>query len=88
MVATGGCLGSAKLICESAGHDKILPKLLRDSADIIAPSFAAVLNQSILPDDLKLAIISHPYINQVIKQIATIVGNGELRPLETLRTKR
>ena len=62
MVATGGCLVSAKQICGAAGHDKIPPKLLRDSAEIMGPSFAAIFNQyiltGILPDDLKVAIIS------------------------------
>ena len=61
LVATGSCLVSAKRICEAARHDKISPKLLRDSADIIAPSFTAIFYQSnltgILPDDLKVAVI-------------------------------
>ena len=65
MVATGGCLLSAKRICEATEHDKILRKLLEDSAVIIAPSFAAIFNQSILtgnlPDDLNVAIISPMY---------------------------
>ena len=58
MVATGGYLVSAKRICEVAGYDKIPTKLVRDAA-----SSAAIFNQpiltGILPDDLKVAIISH-----------------------------
>ena len=65
MVSTGGCLVSAKRITEAAGYDKIPSTLLRESADIIAPSFAEIFNQSfltgILPDDLKVAIISPIY---------------------------
>ena len=62
MVPIGGCLVSSKRISEATWHDKITPKLLKDSADIIAPSFATIFNQfiltGILPDDLKVAIIS------------------------------
>ena len=49
-------------ISKATGHDRILPKLLKDSADVIAPSLAYIFNQSILtgifPQDLKTAFIS------------------------------
>jgi hypothetical protein len=47
---------------KSAGHDRIPPKLLKDAAEEIAPSLAAIFNASInlgiFPDDFKIAIIS------------------------------
>ena len=52
-------------ISKACGHDKIPPKLLRDSAIIIAPILSPVFNQSIntgiLPKDLKTAVISPLY---------------------------
>ena len=50
---------------KATGHDKISPKLLKDSADIITKSLTQIFNKSILvgkfPDDLKIAIISPIY---------------------------
>ena len=47
---------------KSAGHDRIPGKLLRDAAEVIAPSLSAILNASIntgiFPEDFKIAIIS------------------------------
>ena len=50
---------------KTTGHDKISPKLLKDSADIITKSLTQIFNKSLLvgkfPDDLKIAIISPIY---------------------------
>ena len=50
---------------KATGHDKISPKLLKDSADKITKSLTQIFNKSILvgkfPDDLKIAIISLIY---------------------------
>ncbi|CAB3989406.1 Hypothetical predicted protein [Paramuricea clavata] len=47
---------------KSAGHDRIPGKLLRDAAEVIAPSLSAIFNASIntgiFPEDFKIAIIS------------------------------
>ena len=47
---------------KATGHDRISPKLLKDSADVIAPSLGYIFNQSILtgtfPQDLKTSVIS------------------------------
>jgi hypothetical protein len=47
---------------KSAGHDRIPGKLLRDAAEVIAPSLTAIFNASIntgiFPEDFKIAIIS------------------------------
>ena len=47
---------------KATGHDRISPKLLKDSADIIAESLTVIFNKSIetgiFPDDLKVAYIS------------------------------
>ena len=47
---------------KSAGHDGIPGKLLRDAAEVIAPSLTAIFNASIntgiFPEDFKIAIIS------------------------------
>ena len=47
---------------KSAGHDRIPGKLLRDAAEVIAPSLSAIFNASIntgiFPQDFKIAIIS------------------------------
>ena len=52
-------------ISKSCGHDKIPPKLLKDSAIVIAPFLTHIFNQSIntgiFPEDLKTAIISPIY---------------------------
>jgi hypothetical protein len=44
------------------GHDRISPKLLKDSAGVITSSLTQIFNQSLLtgvfPDDFKVAIIS------------------------------
>ena len=52
-------------ISKACGHDKILPKLLRDSAIVIAPILSHIFNQSIntgiFPKDLKTAVISPLY---------------------------
>ena len=46
---------------KSAGHDRIPGKLLRDAAEVIAPSLSAIFNASIntgiFPEDFKVAII-------------------------------
>ena len=45
-----------------AGHDRIPGKLLRDAAEVIAPSLTAIFNASIntgiFPEDFMIAIIS------------------------------
>ena len=50
---------------KATGHDRISPKLLKDSADIIAESLTVIFNKSIetgiFPDDLKVACISPIY---------------------------
>ncbi len=50
---------------KATGHDKISPKLLKDSADIITKPLTQIFNKSILveifPDDLKIVIISPFY---------------------------
>lgn len=47
---------------KSAGHDRIPPKLLKDAAEEIAPSLAAIFNASInsgiFSDDFKIVVIS------------------------------
>ena len=47
---------------KSAGHDRIPGKLLRDAAEVIAPSLTAIFNASIntgiFLEDFKIAIIS------------------------------
>ncbi|CAB4034888.1 Hypothetical predicted protein, partial [Paramuricea clavata] len=47
---------------KSAGHDRISGKLLKDAAEVIAPTLTAIFNASIhagvFPDDFKTAIIS------------------------------
>ncbi len=47
---------------KSAGHDRIPGKLLRDAADVVAPSLTAIFNASIntgiFPEDFKIAVIS------------------------------
>jgi len=52
-------------ISKASEHDKIPPKLLKDSAIVIAPILTHILNQSIntgiFPKDLKTAIISPLY---------------------------
>ena len=52
-------------ISKACGHDKIPPKLLRDSAIVIAPILSHIFNQSIntgiFPKDLKTAVISPLY---------------------------
>ena len=49
-------------ISKACGHDKIPPKLLRDSAIVIAPILSHIFNQSIntgiFPKELKTAVIS------------------------------
>ena len=49
-------------VSKATGHDKISPKLLKDSADIVVPTLVNIFNQSIksgiFPDDLKIAVIS------------------------------
>ena len=50
---------------KATGHDRILPKLLKDSADIIAESFTVIFSKSIetgiFPDDLKVLCIYIPH---------------------------
>ena len=62
-------------VSKATGHDKISPKLLKDSADIIAPSLANIFNQSIktgiFPDDMKTAVIS-PIFKSGNKTVLTI----------------
>ena len=52
-------------ISKACGHDKIPPKLLQDSAVVIAPILTHIFNQSIntgiFPNGLKTAIISPLY---------------------------
>ena len=51
-------------ISKTTGHDQISPKLLKDSADIIAESLSVIfksLETGIFPDDLKVACISSIY---------------------------
>ena len=52
-------------ISKACGHDKIPPKLLRDSAIVIAPILSHIFNPSIntgiFPKDLKTAVISPLY---------------------------
>ena len=52
-------------ISKACGHDKIPPKLLRDSAIVIAPILSHIFNQSIntgiFPKFLKTAVISPLY---------------------------
>ncbi|CAB4022521.1 Hypothetical predicted protein [Paramuricea clavata] len=47
---------------KATGHDRISPKLLKDSVEIIAESLTNIFNKSIekgvFPDDLKIACIS------------------------------
>ena len=47
---------------KATGHDRISPKLLKDSSGVITSSLTQIFNQSLLtgvfPDDLKVAIIS------------------------------
>ena len=47
---------------KAIGHDRILPKLLKDSAHVTTSSLTTIFNKSIMtgifPDDLKIAIIS------------------------------
>ena len=47
---------------KTIGQDKISPKLLKDSADIVAPSLVNIFNRSIktgiFPDEMKTAVIS------------------------------
>ena len=54
---------------KATGHDKISPKLLKDSADIITKSLTQIFNKSLLvgkfPDDLKIAIISPIYKTEI-----------------------
>ena len=52
---------------KATAHDRISPKLLKDSADIIAESLTVIFNKSIetgiFPDDLKVAYINRPEEN-------------------------
>ena len=53
---------SALSSSKATGHDRISPKLLKDSAGVITSSLTQIFNQSLLtgvfPDDFKVAIIS------------------------------
>ena len=46
---------------KATGHDRISPKLLRDSAGVITPALPKIFNQfitaGIFPEDLKISII-------------------------------
>ena len=63
-------------LSKACGHDKIPPKLLRDSAIVIAPILSHIFNQSIntgiFPKDLKTAVISPLYKVEVRQNVATI----------------
>ena len=49
-------------LSKATGHNRISPKLLKDSAGVIAPTLTKIFNQSIttgiFPEDLKVSIIS------------------------------
>ena len=53
---------SALSSSKATGHDRVSPKLLKDSAGVITSSLTQIFNQSLLtgvfPDDFKVAIIS------------------------------
>ncbi len=63
-------------ISKACGHDKIPPKLLQDSAVVIAPILTHIFNQSIntgiFPNDLKLQQYLHYIKVEVRQKIATI----------------
>ena len=51
---------------KSCGHDEIPPKLVKEiSKHVIKPH---IYNQSLLPNELKIALVIHQYLRQIVRR--------------------